>query len=100
MPAFIASAIGSGIGSLLQGGTTDDALQAGLLGGIGGAIGGQLGGAGGDAAKMTGMDSALMGGSNINSAMGQGLDGLSNLSTAPNLSSSMSAGTSIFYSQF
>ena len=43
MPAFIASAIGGGIGSLLQGGTTDDALQAGLLGGIGGAIGGQLG---------------------------------------------------------
>ena len=26
---FIASAIGSGIGSLLQGGTTEDALQAG-----------------------------------------------------------------------
>ena len=43
MPAFLAGAIGSGVGSLLQGGTTDDALQAGLLGGIGGAIGGGLG---------------------------------------------------------
>ena len=42
MPAFVASAIGSGIGSLLQGGSTEDALQAGFLGGIGGAIGGQL----------------------------------------------------------
>ena len=56
---FIASAIGSGIGSLLQGGTTEDALQAGLLGGIGGAIGGQLGGAGSDAVKMAGADSAV-----------------------------------------
>ena len=100
MPAFLAGAIGSGVGSLLQGGTTDDALQAGLLGGIGGAIGGQLGGAGGDAAKMTGMDSALMGGSNINSAMGQGLDGLSGLSTAPNLSSSMATGPQSFIPNF
>ena len=40
---FLASALGSGIGSLLQGGTTDDALQAGLLGGVGGAIGSKLG---------------------------------------------------------
>ena len=61
MPAFLAGAIGSGVGSLLQGGTTDDALQAGLLGGIGGAIGGQLGGAGSDAAKMAGADSAIRG---------------------------------------
>tara|TARA_R100000654_G_scaffold74886_1_gene110394 strand:- start:3414 stop:4439 length:1026 start_codon:yes stop_codon:yes gene_type:complete len=61
MPAFLAGALGSGIGSLLQGGTTDDALQAGLLGGIGGAIGGQLGGAGSDAVKMAGMDSAVKG---------------------------------------
>ena len=59
MPAFLAGAIGSGVGSLLQGGTTDDALQAGLLGGIGGAIGGQLGGAGSDAVKMAGADSAV-----------------------------------------
>ena len=58
MPAFVASAIGSGIGSLLQGGSTEDALQAGFLGGIGGAIGGQLGGAGSDAVKMTGADLA------------------------------------------
>ena len=61
MPAFVASAIGSGIGSLLQGGSTEDALQAGFLGGIGGAIGGQLGGAGSDAVKMAGADSAVKG---------------------------------------
>ena len=61
MPAFVASAIGSGIGSLLQGGSTEDALQAGFLGGIGGAIGGQLGGAGSDAVKMAGADSAVRG---------------------------------------
>jgi len=56
---FIASAIGSGIGSLLQGGTTEDALQAGLLGGIGGAIGGQLGT--GTSKAMGGDPSALLG---------------------------------------
>ena len=36
----ISSAIGGGIGSLLQGGTQQDALQAAALGGLGGAIGG------------------------------------------------------------
>ena len=49
MPAFMAGAIGSGIGSLLQGGGTDEALEAAFLGGLGGAIGGQMGGAGSDA---------------------------------------------------
>ncbi len=44
MPAFMAGAIGSGIGSLLQGGGTDEALEAAFLGGLGGAIGGQMGG--------------------------------------------------------
>ena len=43
MPAFMAGAIGSGIGSLLQGGGTDEALEAAFLGGLGGAIGGGLG---------------------------------------------------------
>jgi len=37
---MIASAIGGGLGSLLQGGTQQDALQAAALGGLGGAIGG------------------------------------------------------------
>jgi hypothetical protein len=44
---MIASAIGGGIGSLLQGGSTDDALRGAALGGLGGYLGGQLGGAGG-----------------------------------------------------
>jgi hypothetical protein len=46
---MIASAIGGGIGSLLQGGSTDDALRGAALGGLGGYLGGQLGGAGGAA---------------------------------------------------
>ena len=40
MNPAITSAIGGGIGSLLQGGTQQDALQAAALGGLGGAIGG------------------------------------------------------------
>ena len=41
---FLASAMGSGIGSLLQGGSSKDALGAAALGGIGGYLGGQMGG--------------------------------------------------------
>src|SRR5210317_789201 len=44
---MIASAIGGGIGSLLQGGDTQDALRGAALGGLGGYLGGQLGGSGG-----------------------------------------------------
>ena len=44
MPAFMASALGTGIGSLLQGGSTKDALGAAALGGLGGYLGGQMGG--------------------------------------------------------
>ncbi len=41
---MVASAIGGGIGSLLQGGDTQDALRGAALGGLGGYLGGQLGG--------------------------------------------------------
>ena len=41
---MIASAIGGGVGALLQGGTTEDALRSAAMGGIGGAIGGKLAG--------------------------------------------------------
>tara|TARA_R100000231_G_scaffold96188_1_gene72016 strand:+ start:25 stop:1044 length:1020 start_codon:yes stop_codon:yes gene_type:complete len=68
MPAFLAGAIGSGVGSLLQGGTTDEALEAAALGGLGGAIGGQLGGAGSDATKMAVMDTPIKGVSQLSSA--------------------------------
>ena len=37
---MIASAIGGGIGSLLQGGDTQDALRGAALGGLGGFLGG------------------------------------------------------------
>jgi len=41
---MIASAIGGGIGKLLEGGSQQDALQAAALGGLGGFLGGKLGG--------------------------------------------------------
>ena len=43
LPAFAASAIGAGVGSLLQGGDTDDVLKSAALGGLGSYIGGQFG---------------------------------------------------------
>ena len=42
IPAFAASAIGGGIGKLLEGGDQQDALQAADLGGLGGFLGGKL----------------------------------------------------------
>ena len=47
LPSFATSAIGGGIGSLLQGGDTEDALRGAALGGLGGFLGGKLAGAGG-----------------------------------------------------
>ena len=44
IPAFAASAIGGGIGKLLEGGDQQDALQAAALGGLGGFLGGKLAG--------------------------------------------------------
>ena len=59
MNAMLASAIGSGIGSLLQGGDTRDVLEAAALGGIGSAIGSGM--AGSDAVKMGAMDTPIRG---------------------------------------
>jgi len=44
MTPAIASAIGGGLGSLLQGGNTQDVIQGAALGGLGGFLGGKLGG--------------------------------------------------------
>ena len=44
MTPTIASAIGGGLGALLQGGGTDDALRGAALGGLGGFLGGKLAG--------------------------------------------------------
>jgi len=41
---MIASAIGGGLGSLLQGGKTEDVLRGAALGGLGGYLGGKMGG--------------------------------------------------------
>ncbi len=46
LPSFATSAIGGGIGSLLQGGDTEDALRGAALGGLGGFLGGKMAGAG------------------------------------------------------
>jgi len=100
MPAFVASAIGSGIGSLLQGGSTEDALQAGFLGGIGGAIGGQLGGAGSDAVKMAGADSAVRGATTQiapgGGAMSVPTDGFTPLTSNMSLGSNVASDPSFF----
>lgn len=44
MSPMVASAIGGGLGSLLQGGKTEDVLRGAALGGLGGYLGGKLGG--------------------------------------------------------
>ena len=44
MPAALSSFIGGGIGKLLEGGTEQEALQAGALGGLGSFLGGKLAG--------------------------------------------------------
>ena len=49
MSPMVASAIGGGLGSLLQGGNEGDVLRGAALGGLGGYLGGQLG-AGGSSA--------------------------------------------------
>tara|TARA_S200002703_G_scaffold80226_1_gene69160 strand:- start:813 stop:1796 length:984 start_codon:yes stop_codon:yes gene_type:complete len=79
---MVASAIGGGIGSLLQGGSTDDALRGAALGGLGGYLGGQLGGAGGAsvdptiaAAKAT----PFAGNPDIAAKIGGGATGLTNV---------------------
>ena len=44
VPAFASSAIGGGVGKLLEGGDTQDVLQGAALGGIGSFLGGKLAG--------------------------------------------------------
>jgi hypothetical protein len=44
MSPMVASAIGGGLGSLLQGGETEDVLRGAALGGLGGYLGGKIGG--------------------------------------------------------
>ena len=74
---MVASAIGGGIGSLLQGGDTQDALRGAALGGLGGYLGGQLGG-GGSSAFGTNPAAPTFGTGNPNIAgkMYAGIEGL------------------------
>ena len=58
LPAFAASAIGAGVGSLLQGGDTDDVLKSAALGGLGSYIGQQFGTGSGSGTSMAGLDGA------------------------------------------
>ena len=53
---MVASAIGGGLGSLLQGGDTEDALRGAALGGLGGFLGGKLSGG---SAAIGGVDPTL-----------------------------------------
>lgn len=75
LPAFAASAIGSGLGALLEGRKGDEALQAAALGGIGSALAGGTSTLG-DMAKMTpapssvgGLKSQMVGDTALPSAM-------------------------------
>ena len=66
MNAMLAGAIGSGIGSLLQGGTTEDALGAAALGGLGAGLGQSLGGT----SKALGGDPSVFAGTNATTQLG------------------------------
>ena len=75
MPGFVASAIGSGLGALLEGRKGGDALQAAALGGLGSALAGGTSNLG-DMAKMTpaassvgGLKSQMAGDTALPSAM-------------------------------
>jgi len=65
---MIASAIGGGLGSLLQGGDTQDVLTGAALGGIGSAIGGSSAFGGNPAAPAAGVSTGAVG-PNLPSAM-------------------------------
>ncbi len=80
--AALASAIGGGIGSLLQGGGTDDVLRGAALGGLGGMLGGQLGGAGGasvDPSIAAAKATPFAGNPEIAAKIGGGATGLTNV---------------------
>ena len=66
----IASAIGGGIGSLIQGGDTGDVIRGAGLGALGGYLGGQLGGGGANVDPNLAATSATPYGSVINEASG------------------------------
>lgn len=90
----IASAIGGGLGSLLQGGDTEDALRGAALGGLGGFLGGKL--AGGQ--NIAGGSMPGFGGtSDVTSQLspfGPGMDSALHTQLPPNI-----AGTQTFMSQ-
>ena len=85
--AAIASAIGGGIGSLLQGGSTQDALRGAALGGLGGYLGGQLGGAGGASVdpNLAATAATPYGFSNVAGAAGGGAEWPSRLARQPRM---------------
>ena len=71
---MIASAIGGGIGKLLEGGNQQDALQAAALGGLGGFLGGKLGGGmPGTSDALGSMNPAMA--DNLAAAQGMGIAG-------------------------
>jgi len=83
---FLASAMGSGIGSLLQGGSGKDALGAAALGGIGGYLGGQMGGMPGTSNALGNMTGPQMTNPGMSGIGGINTDALANagaFNTAP-----------------
>ena len=89
MSPMMASAIGGGIGSLLEGGSGQDALRSAALGGLGGYLGGKLGGVD---PNMAMTPSAGFGATN---AAGMAADGGIGAITDTSVAQAMAAPTSI-----
>ena len=85
LPSFATSAIGGGIGSLLQGGDTEDALRGAALGGLGGFLGGKMAGAGAGGQNIAGGSMPGFGGGTLPTAMTGGTVQKIGLNAAPNM---------------
>jgi len=98
MPAFMAGALGSGIGSLLQGGSGQDALQSAALGGLGGFLGGKLGGAAGGENLAGGTMPGFGGTADVTSSMspfGPGMDSALHTQLPANIAGTQSIGSKL-----
>jgi len=98
MPAFMAGALGSGIGSLLQGGSSKDALQSAALGGIGSYLGGKIGGLTGGENIAGGTMPSFGSTSDVTSSLspfGPGMDSALHTQLPPNIAGTQGIGSKL-----
>jgi len=98
MPAFMASALGTGIGTLLQGGSGQDALRGAALGGLGGFLGGKFGGAAGGENLAGGTMPGFGGTGDVTSSMspfGPGMDSALHTQLPANIAGTQSMGSKL-----